>query len=567
MKKIRLFIIPILALAFTSCDDYFNINDNPNDLHADVTKPSMFLPAAQVGAYRVQATTMTRLGLLFSNAAGGNVQSYASPFSDEMTLNVSTNFYSAIFENLYINVNTFQKVIDYPNPTGQYSGEQAVAKICKAYYMQYIVDLYGDAPYTDAFKGQANLTPKYNDDQLIYKKLLTELDEARAMIADIQGGVNTNAEDISTVDVMLHGDMAKWNEFANTVELKMLVRMSNSTGATAAWRDARLNDLAANGATFTTYDVTINPGYSADNDAQVNPFVFNFGWDSAANVTNRNVYCISGHLLKCLNPLTDVNYASPAEQEVIAGSGVFYPLVSDPRRYRIFATAATAAPYHKGVTQGSTTVDVFRPGGNAIGQPSKIAGYMFNPYGQNGVSNGLPNTSVGNFHATNSGYVMTGAESYFLQAEAAHLGGAYAVLGLDAATSFDNGVNASFPFYQLAPSATYLTTIKTKPNFGYNVAFTAAQNHHAILYQKWIAEMQSNPIEAYIDNTRTGYPVNPMSLSADASKTTRPKRLIYPTSEYIANAANVPNVTSSDIFTAGNPKLPFWQLGDPALGN
>lgn len=573
MKKIKL-IIPILALAFASCDDYFNINDNPNDLRTDQTKPDKLLPAAQVGTYRVQATTMTRLGLLFSNAAGGNVQSFATPFNDEMTLNVSTNFYSAIFENLYLNTNTFQKIIDFPNTDGKYSAYQAAAKISKAYYMQYIVDLYGDAPYTEAFRGGQELTPRYNDDQVIYKNLLLELDQARTMIDDINGGVNTNAEDISSFDVMMHGNMTKWEEFANTIELKMLLRMSKSTGATKAWRDQRLTDLnnriGSTGIGFLSTNVTVNPGYSADTDEQVNPFVFNFGWSAAGVVTNRNVYCISGHLAKCLNPVTDINYASPAAQEVIAGSGVFYPLVSDPRRFRIFAQAATATPYHKGVTQGSTTVDVYRPGGSSIGQPSKIAGHMYNPYGQNGISNGLPTSGTGNFHATNDGYVMTAAEVAFLKAEAAHLGAngesAYAVFGFDAATEFANGVNLTMPFYQ-ATAGSYLASISTKPNFGYNAAFTPAQNYHAIMYQKWIAVLQNNPIEAYIDNTRTGYPLNPMSTSADASKTTRPKRLIYPTSEYIANAANVPNVTAGDIFTAGNAKLPFWQLGDPALGN
>jgi hypothetical protein len=48
--------------------------------------------------------------------------------------------------------------------------------------MQYIVDLYGDSPYFEAFKGQQNLTPVYTDDAVIYKELIKELEEARALI-------------------------------------------------------------------------------------------------------------------------------------------------------------------------------------------------------------------------------------------------------------------------------------------------------------------------------------------------------------------------------------------------
>jgi hypothetical protein len=48
--------------------------------------------------------------------------------------------------------------------------------------VQYIVgDLYGDSPYFEAFKGQENLTPAYRWDA-IYKELIKELEEARALI-------------------------------------------------------------------------------------------------------------------------------------------------------------------------------------------------------------------------------------------------------------------------------------------------------------------------------------------------------------------------------------------------
>jgi hypothetical protein len=103
---------------------------------------------------------------------------------------------------------------------------------------------------------------------------------------------------------------------------------------------------------------------------------------------------------------------------------------------------------------------------------------------------------------------------------------------------------------------TYLTTINTKPNFGYSAAFTTAQKLHAIMFQKWIALMGVNAIESYIDYTRTGYPLTP--LSTVTTKTRKPYRLIYPTSEYVANSGNVPNVVEADVF-AINAFTPFWK--------
>ncbi len=582
MKKIK-YILVLLIFGFYSCNNYLDINDNPNQLHTDQAKPDQYLPAAQVGCYSVQAATMNRLGLLFTNAAGGNVQSYAAPFTTEFNFSLTSNFYSGIFEGIYLNVNTFQKIIDYPDPSGQYMEYKAIAKICKAYYMQYVVDLYGNAPYTEAFKGIANVTPKYEDDQQIYKYLLTELDDARTLISTLQNNPPVTVVSSASADMMLGGNMTQWNDFANTIELKMLLRMSNNTGAVAAWRDTRLSNLASNSnnwidTNFITTDVKIQPGYSASNNAQVNPFVYAFGWDSAGNTTNRNVYAISGHLAKCLNPFSDINYASaaPSDVEVIPGTGVYYPLVTDARRYNIFAKSA--AGYHKGVTQGSVTVDVYKPGGSSLGQPSKFAQIFFNPYNNVGVASAttLPSVSNGNFLASSYGYVMTAAESSFLQAEAALLGGngvgSFSSLGLNTLTSYTAGVTSSFALYSVTGASSYINNIKTKPNFGYNTSNSFTQNYNAILYQKYIALLSTNAIEAYISNTKTsmysavpnsGYPLFPMPLNAPVQK--RPLRLIYPTSEYIANSANVPNISTANIYDV-NVYSPFWMQGDPALG-
>ena len=81
------------------------------------------------------------------------------------------------------------------------------------------------------------------------------------------------------------------------------------------------------------------------------------------------------------------------------------------------------------------------------------------------------------------------------------------------------------------------------------------------MYQKWIALMGVyNPIQSFIDYNRTGFPLTP--LSSNATQTRKPYRLIYPVSEYVANSANVPTMTSAEVF-AINSKTPFWVPGAP----
>ena len=78
------------------------------------------------------------------------------------------------------------------------------------------------------------------------------------------------------------------------------------------------------------------------------------------------------------------------------------------------------------------------------------------------------------------------------------------------------------------------------------------------MYQKWIATMNVNAIQSFIDYNKTGFPLTP--LAVNANQTMKPRRLVYPQSEYIANSTNVPAVNNSLIFSATpNTTSPFWQ--------
>jgi hypothetical protein len=74
----------------------------------------------------------------------------------------------------------------------------------KAHYMQYIVDLYGDAPYFEAFKDNKYNTTGFIDDAVIYKELVKEL-EARALIAGATSTTEGVTTDIVLVEIWLNG--------------------------------------------------------------------------------------------------------------------------------------------------------------------------------------------------------------------------------------------------------------------------------------------------------------------------------------------------------------------------
>lgn len=545
MKKIK-FLVPILALALYSCSDYLDINSpSPNDIAFSQATPSKLLPGAEVSAYRIQAINMGQLANVLMNSWTRNVAVFGNGFDRELQLQIDNGFYTGIWDGTYRQLKNFDAIIKYPNPNHQYDYFVAAAKICKVHYMQQIVDLYGNCPYSQAFQGIANTTPAYDKDYDIYKALIGELEDARTLI----GNADPAADDISAYDVMLLGDMSKWNEFANTLQLRLCVRMSAVTGAKATYRDQKLADIASG--PFLSGDVKVNPGFSNANNDQQNPAWGYYCYDAAGNVLqNRTFITMTGHAYKALQSYGTTNWAAFGNNyEIVPGSGVNYPNITDPRSAKLF-TPASGNP-RRAVTQGNSVVDVSTPTGITPGTtllPCRIGlSGNFNPANQ-AATTGYDGID---------GYIMTTSESYLLQAEAA-LRWPSLSFPMAAGDAFHAAISDNFTLRN-AIIGTYLNDIDAKPYFGWTG--TDTQKIHAIMYQKWIATMGAyNPIQSFIDYNRTGFPYTP--LSTNAVQTRKPYRLIYPVSEYVANSANVPTVNPNDIFTLNN-LTPFWVPGAP----
>lgn len=105
-----------------------------------------------------------------------------------------------------------------------------VAQALKAYAFSTMVDLFGSAPFSEAFAGNAattNINPKFDDGKAIYDGCYKLLDSAI---------INLNAASTVSItgDIMYGGAKASWIRFANTIRLRMLItsrRVNPSAGA------------------------------------------------------------------------------------------------------------------------------------------------------------------------------------------------------------------------------------------------------------------------------------------------------------------------------------------------
>jgi hypothetical protein len=109
-----------------------------------------------------------------------------------------------------------------------HDGYNGVAKTLEVFVYQYLVDHFGDVPYSQAVKGAIEdgsiLSPAYDDDAAIYPQLVTALDDA---LVDLRAAQGNTTISIGSEDLIYGGDLAKWIKFANSLKLRVLMRMSD----------------------------------------------------------------------------------------------------------------------------------------------------------------------------------------------------------------------------------------------------------------------------------------------------------------------------------------------------
>ncbi len=157
--------------------------------------------------------------------------------------NVTNRSYTGTWDNFYNSTQQIEEILkasaDGKNP--RYRG---IALTLKAYSMGNFVDAFGDAPYTEAWKGNAataNFTPKFDKDSDIYESLIKMCDEAVAELAKAQAVAVSG-------DFLYGGSAPKWTTLAKTVKLRLLFnsRKGRATG------NADLAKAFADGGYITT---------------------------------------------------------------------------------------------------------------------------------------------------------------------------------------------------------------------------------------------------------------------------------------------------------------------------
>ncbi len=438
--------------------------DNFDEVNTDSSRASLSDPAVAADAANGLFSSALSRGLMeageFQRVQALYADLYAQYFatsakyfaSDRYAINQSWLDYG--WERFYPrDINNLVTILNSEYAT---ANQKLIAKIWKAFLFHRMVEFYGDIPYFSA--GNPDVAEKYDSQREIYYDMFTDIKDASDNL-DL-----SIVNSYSGKDIIYSGETAKWKRFANTLRLRLALRIVNA--------DPEKAELEAK--------------------AAIEAGIFTSNSDNALAKVNST-------LPNALNQITGWNEfrMSATSESILVG-------YDDPRLSVFFAVAAGGA--------GEDTAYTGKFNGIRNGLPSSDLDLAENK-NQN-------NSNVGRQFGRdtmneNPRVVLTYAEACFMMAEAVMKG--WATSGT-AQEWYEKGITASMNQFGITDATTisgYIssTNVASQP-VGLDRGITqlpvvfsgnTAEQLEQIITQKWIATYPDG-FQAWAEFRRTGYP-------------------------------------------------------------
>ena len=489
MKKLTYITLLIAGLLSNSCTSDFEEMNKSKTASTSISPDYVFTKSLVTGSgvsYQIYQLNQ-------EITAGAWVQHWANIASSFRADNYKPSYEDNIYDFYFARANFAPLSLNHQVIKLIQEGDNnplklACAKIWNVYLFHLMTDSYGDIPYSEAFLSS---TPKFDAQKSIYEDMLKTLDQSITSIKQ-----NNNTETLKrfpafgNADVLYKGNLNNWVKFANSLMLRLSMRVSNVDANLSKQYISKINpnELVLNNSENAII-VAIKASAAATNEIK-NPLGFIYSW---------NEIRISKNLMDHLD-------------------GTNYGGVVDPRIKQFAQTInAGAGTTYKGLLNGQ----------NAQNLAANATDF------KNNYSN------VGPFFNTQAYdtpiFLLTAAETNFLLAEAALKG----FITGTSQTYYENGIKSSME--QFKNSLTNTPVIADQEITDYmnatGVKFETSNALKQIITQKWIS-LYSNPVEAWAEMRRTGFPkINPL-VENEPGYTEMPRRRSFSTAEIKYNLAN-----------------------------
>lgn len=210
-------VLLVLLTSLFSCKDLTELNENPNGVESSLVNPNLIMPTVLTEAAKAY------LNLGYQDIAGvvqhTQKDAWSSGHNDYDWSNQSWGGYYDILRN---NDLLYQRAVET-----KFEFHQGVALVMRAFMYGLITDLWGDAPYSNALKGELggteNILPAFDSQEAIYTGILADLEKANSLLSKPKGEYSGI---VDNVDVYYGGNPAAWQKFANSLALRYFMRIS-----------------------------------------------------------------------------------------------------------------------------------------------------------------------------------------------------------------------------------------------------------------------------------------------------------------------------------------------------
>ena len=518
-KYINKFLIAAVAVAATACTgDYEDINSNPyepGDLTGDDYALSSQLNNIAGCVMSSDVNTIQFTDALLGGTLGGYFSDANSSFENSFARYNPTNDWSRVFMKSDRIIPTLYANLGQVEMLGEKAGDPvpyAVATVIKIAAMSRVTDTYGPIPYS-AIGETTDLAVPYDSQKDVYNEFFTELSEAIETLDTHRGSALSPMG-----DYVYGGDINKWVKFANSLKLRLAMRVSfvdrklSQQMAEEAVKGGVIESNADN-ATWKYFSTLTNPLYTA------------VMYNSSGSETGGDTH---------------------AAADIICYMNGY----DDPRREAYFLKSTFDGIDYVGLRRGWETFN-------------KSWGFNFSGVG---------------VKANDPLIWMTASEVAFLRAEGAAIHNFD--MGGNAADFYNSGIALSFEQWGVAGAEAYMQNSTARPQAyvdpteqnPYNGALSditikwddsanSETKLERIITQKWIA-LYYNGNEAWAELRRTGYPkLIPVEYNGSGGvvdSNEGPQRMPYPQEEYTNNSYNVTSAVNNLLGGPDNMATKMW---------
>lgn len=462
---LSLILIVLAVFTFSACNEFDVSNVNPDVASSINNNPELLLTGVQRDAVNRMVGASWSEGNLMAQYGARIVFTSFDLFDwgDQ----------SGEWDRLFLSIRDAKSLEEIAVANGN-SSYEAVSLIMQSWMFQILTDMWGDVPFSQAAKALGEdpvFGPSYDSQEEIYNGLLDNLERANTLLS---------AGDLLSIkgDIIFDGDLEKWRKFANSLHLRVALRLSEINAGLA---ESEISKIYNGGAQYPVME-------SNDDNAKLVylsafPNAHPISEAGRYRVGSYNEYRISETLEGILRDYQDPRLdflADPTANSVLEGN----PMIS-------------------GMQNGIVDGPAYEyKGGDAFLSKFNIDFFHFNAN-------------------ANEGRLMTYSEVAFVFAEAAQRGWITA----DAASFYDEGVSANFEYWNVELPNNYLTDLAA---YDGSLETIANQKYIALFYIDY---------QGFIEFKRTGFPSS-IKPGPDAFYSEYPSRFEYPSKEQALNASS-----------------------------